>query len=68
MLLFYYFAHKDGNGDAAGLIAYFKARPNSPTPDKDAADRDQHLLRGRTFDQLWEDIQKAFGTQRIRIS
>ena len=69
MLLFYYFAHKDGDGSAAGLTAYFKGRPNSPTPGKDAAERDQHLLRGRTFDQLWDDIIKSFATaQRIRIS
>jgi hypothetical protein len=67
MLLFYYFAHKDGAGDAAGLKAYFKARPASATPEKDAADRDLHLLRGRSFDQLWDGITAAFATHRIKI-
>jgi hypothetical protein len=68
MLLFYYFAHLDGDGTGRNLMAYFKARVASRTPDDDAADRDRHLLRGRSWEKLWEDLARAFAPYRIKLS
>lgn len=68
MLLFYYFAHLDGDGTGRKLMAYFKARVASRTPDDDTADRDRHLLRGRSWEKLWEDLARAFAPYKIKLS
>jgi len=66
LLAFYFFCHADDSG--TGIIAYFKARPASPTPDNDAAERDKFLLRGRDWDTLWKEMTAAFEQRRFRIS
>lgn len=68
MILFYYYAHLDGDGTGRALMEYFKARVASRTPNDDGADRDKHLLRGRNWKALWEDIGRALGVYKIKIS
>ena len=68
MLLFYYYAHLDGDGTGRHLIAYFQARLASRTPDDDTADRAAHLLRARTWDTLWNDIARALAAYKIKLS
>jgi hypothetical protein len=68
MLLFYYYAHLDGDGTGRHLMDYFKARVASPTPDDDTADRDAHLLRGRSWDALWNDIARALAAYKVKLS
>jgi len=68
MLLFYYYAHLDGDGTGRHLMAYFKARVASPTPDDDTADRAAHLLRGRSWEDLWNDIARALAAYKVKLS
>ena len=68
MLLFYYYAHLDGDGTGRHLIAYFQARLASRTPDDDTADRAAHLLRARTWDTLWNDLARALAAYKIKLS
>jgi hypothetical protein len=68
MLLFYYYAHLDGDGTGRHLMDYFKARVASETPDDDTADRDAHLLRGRTWEELWSDIARALAAYKVKLS
>ena len=68
MLLFYYYAHLDGDGTGRALMAYFRARVASRSPGNDSADRDKHLLRGRTWEALWNDVARALAVYKIKIS
>lgn len=51
-LIFYYFAHMDGDGDAANLISFCKALKEGKKGDE-AFDA---LLAGRSWDKMEEDI------------
>ncbi len=68
MLLFYYYAHLDGDGTGRHLMQYFRARVASRTPDDDSADRDAHLLRGRSWEVLWNDIARALAAYKVKLS
>lgn len=54
-LLTYYFLRHDGRGDGAGLASYFAALRGGAPPEEAEA---QHLLRGRTREQLTAELQK----------
>lgn len=54
-LLAYWFAKYDGAGDGAGLAGYYNALYQRVPPEE--AERD-HLLRGRSREQLTSEIQK----------
>ena len=54
-LLTHYFLRHDGSGDSAGLVACFAALRVGTPPDEAVA---QHLLRGRTREQLTTELQK----------
>lgn len=63
-LIFYYFVHMDGRGDAAALINFCKARREGEGNEKSL----EKLLAGRSWDQLESAISKAWGTRGIDIS
>lgn len=67
MLTFYYFCHADGDGSGRNLIEYCKARVASLTPSDDRLERDRYLLRGRSWETLWQEMIKAFAARRYRI-
>jgi hypothetical protein len=56
-VLTYYFYHLDGQGDAAGIIAYLRDIEQS-VEDQVAAER--HLLRGRSVERLEDDFLAAY--------
>ena len=62
-LIFYYFAHMDGDKDAANLIAFCKALKEGKKGDE-AFDA---LLAGRTWDQLEEDIKRGWSSRGAKI-
>jgi hypothetical protein len=68
MLLFYFFCHADSDGSGRGIIEYFKSRAASKSPYDDTADRDRCLLRGRSWDTLWDDVRRAFAVRKYRVS
>ena len=63
-LIFYYFVHMDGEGDAANLKAYCQALKQG----KQGADALKALLAGRTYDKLEEQITKAWRGRGINIT
>lgn len=54
-LLTHYFLRHDGRGDGAGLAAYLDALRQGVPPDEAET---QHLLHGRTREQLTAELQK----------
>ena len=64
-LLTHYFLRHDGRGDGAGLAGYFDALRRGVSPDEAEA---QHLLRGRTREQLTAELQKLARRLAIEIS
>ena len=54
-LLTHYFLRHDGRGDGAGLAGYIDALRRGTPPEEAEA---QHLLRGRTREQLTAELQK----------
>ncbi|MCB1204468.1 MAG: hypothetical protein KDN18_09430 [Verrucomicrobiae bacterium] len=69
-LMAYYFYYLDGDGDGANLIAYLRELENVEREFKTAetAAFEKHLLRGRTNDQLKEDLTKAFRGEGIALT
>jgi hypothetical protein len=67
-LLTYYFYHLDGNGDAAGMIAYLRALEGQRDPALEVQALKKHLLRDRSYTQLAEDVKKAFRKEGIAIT
>ncbi len=63
LLLAQYFFHWDGKGDAANIKAYLKALKEG----KQGEDAHQALLAGRTYDQLEEEISKAWRARGVKI-
>lgn len=66
-LMTYYFYYLDGNGDGANLIAYLRELENADRSAETAA-FEKHLLRGRSLDQLKEDLVKGFRGEGINLS
>jgi lipoate-protein ligase A len=67
-LLTFYFYHLDGEGDAARMLAYLRAieqvKEQGDTLEKEAAVKN-HLLYGRSYAQLAEDVKK--GLKRVGV-
>ena len=64
-LLLTYFARLDGEGDGAGLVDYLKAV--STGMERDEA-TDKHLMRGRSFDELQEEVAKAWRSEGLKLT
>ena len=65
-LMTYYFYYLDGNGDGANIIAYLRELENADGSAEPAAFQ-KHLLRGRSMDQLKEDLVRAFRGEGLGI-
>jgi len=65
-ILAYYFLRLDGEGDAAHLVEFIKVLLSG---DRDAAKKaqDEHLLRGRSYEELQEDLAKAWRSEGLQI-
>ncbi len=63
LLLTYYFIHMDGDGDAANLQAYLRALLDG----SDRAEAEAKLLAGRTFEELEEDVERAWRRFGVRF-
>lgn len=63
LLLAQYFFHWDGEGDAANIKAFLKALKAG----KSGEEAHQALLAGRTYEQLQEDISRAWGARGVKI-
>ena len=66
-LMTYYFYYLDDKGDAAHMIAYLRDLENA-NRDAEAAAFEKHLLRGRSMDQLKEDLTKAFRSEGVALT
>jgi len=64
-LLLTYFARLDGEGDGAGLVEYLKAVSSGMKRDEAA---ETHLLRDRSFDELQEDVAKAWRSEGLKLT
>ena len=62
-LIFYYFAHMDGDKDATNLIAFCKALKEGKKGDGAF----EALLAGRTWDQLEEDITRGWSSRGAKF-
>ena len=63
-LLTFYFYHLDGNGDGANLMAYLRDIERGTAEPESAA---RHLLRGRSMDDLEQDVVKAFDQRSLKV-
>ncbi len=63
LLMGYYFYHMDGEGDAARIKAYLKAIQSG----KSEKEAQKLLLDGRTYDQLAEEIEKAWRSSGVKL-
>jgi len=61
LLITTYFIHMDGKGDGARLKAFLKALREG----KEGEEALNVLLDGRTFEQLEQEIAKAWGSKRV---
>jgi len=64
-VLFYYFLRLDGEGKGERLVEYLKAISSGTA---DEAARDEHLLAGRTFEELEESIAQAWRGSGLRLT
>ena len=65
MLLFYYFCHEDDDKTGGKMIEYFAARQKQRS-DKDQADRDKFLIRGRDAASLQKEFRRGIASVGIR--
>lgn len=66
-LLTYYFYHLDGEGDGANVISWVRALENAERgTDKIELIR-EHLLRGRSYPQLAEEVKKGLKRAGVDI-
>lgn len=71
MALMYYFMHEDGDRDGSHLIQWMHAwRAAAATRQFDQYDAlvEEHLLRGRSHEELEEDIRSAMTKKGVRIN
>lgn len=62
--LAYYFIHLDSDGGTPPMANFMKAITEGA---KNSEARDKYLLRGRTYEQIAEDLEKKFAELRIEI-
>ncbi len=65
-ILAYYFLRLDGEGDAAHLVEFLKALTSSDREAAKAA-QEEHLLRGRSYEALQEELAKAWRGEGLQI-
>lgn len=68
-VLAYYFLRLDGEGDASHLVEFLKELPAVKRGD-DAGLRalqEKHLLRGRSFEEMEEEVAKAWRSEGLQI-
>lgn len=65
-LLAYYFIHLEGEGEGRAMWDYLRAIQRARTQE-DRADANGILLRGRTYEQLYEDMQRAYKREGIDL-
>jgi len=65
-VLAYYFLKLDGEGDAAHLVEFLKELPASRDEDLVAL-QEKHLMRGRSYEELQEELAKAWRGEGLQI-
>tara|TARA_R110002096_G_scaffold189193_11_gene369584 strand:+ start:2889 stop:4064 length:1176 start_codon:yes stop_codon:yes gene_type:complete len=65
-VLAYYFLKLDGEGDAANLVEFLK---ELPTIKRDGLSelQERHLLRGRSYEEIQEDLAKTWRSEGLKI-
>ncbi|MFN7561762.1 MAG: SHD1 domain-containing protein [Prosthecobacter sp.] len=66
-LLTYFFYHLDGKGDAAHMIAFLREVENVKSDAESEAAAKKHLLRERSYEQLADEVKKAFRKEGVTI-
>lgn len=67
-LLAYFFYHLDDKGDAAHIIAWLREIENAKNDEAVAAATKTHLLRGRSYAQLGEEVKKGLRKEGVDVS
>jgi len=67
LVLVFFFYHLDGEEDAAGFKAYLRAAEKMQRGDSYQELMEQHLLRGRSYAELEEEVLKAFRKKGIKL-
>lgn len=65
-VLAYYFLRLDGEGDAANLVEFLKEL-TSAKRDGLSELQEKHLMRGRSYEELQEELAKAWRSQGLKI-
>lgn len=65
-ILAYYFLRLDGEGDAAYLVEFLKTLTSGDREAAKAA-QEEHLLRGRSYEELQEELAKAWRGEGLQI-
>jgi predicted metallo-beta-lactamase superfamily hydrolase len=63
----YFFYHLDGKGDAANMIAFLREVENVKNDAESEAAVKKHLLRERSYEQLADEVKKAFRKEGVTI-
>lgn len=66
-LMTYFFYHLDGKGDAANMIAFLREVENVKNDAESEAAVKKHLLRERSYEQLADEVKKAFRKEGVTI-
>jgi hypothetical protein len=66
-LMTYFFYHLDGKGDAASMIAFLREVENVKTDAESDNAVKKHLLRERSYEQLADEVKKAFRKEGVTI-
>ncbi len=66
-LLTYYFYHHDDKGDAAHVIAWLRDLENAERGFDAKALIEKHLMRGRSYAQLAEDVKKGLNKAGVDV-
>ncbi len=67
LMLTYFFYHLDGDGDAAHFIAFLRAVEKLERGADFTPLVEEHLLRGRTYAQLEDELTKSLRRERVEI-
>lgn len=66
-VLAYYFLKLDGEGDAAHLVEYLKTLTSGRRGSGEKEAQEKHLLRGRSYEQLQEEVATAWRSEGLKI-
>jgi len=65
-LLAYYFIHMDDEGKGRAIWEYLRAIESAKTSN-DLEGTNRILLRGRSYEELYKDMQRAFKRENIQL-